>query len=135
MGRTKLNRTVLQARVDSDTSDKLKQMALSLGFQWGEEGNTGAFLDAIAAIPVEKIKQFMSSSDPLERFCDHIPLNLEQKIDCKTKIINLIRQGKNHFREVENFCDGYTVIEIVKCKNELISENVIKEEGAYYHLK
>jgi hypothetical protein len=47
MGRPKLNRTVLQARVNPDTPEKLKQMALELGFQWGTEGNTGAFLDAI----------------------------------------------------------------------------------------
>jgi hypothetical protein len=59
MGRPKLNRTVLQARVDSDTPEKLKQMALKLGFQWGDEGNTGAFLDAIANLSTAKIKHLI----------------------------------------------------------------------------
>lgn len=57
MGRPKLDRTVLQARVDPDTPDKLKQMALKLGYQWGAEGNTGKFLDAIAKIPIDKIRE------------------------------------------------------------------------------
>jgi hypothetical protein len=56
VGRPKLNRTVLQARVNLDTPEKLKQMALGLGFQWGAEGNTGAFLDAIANLSTAKIK-------------------------------------------------------------------------------
>jgi hypothetical protein len=56
MGRTKLDRTVIQARVNSDTPEKLKQMALLLGFQWGAEGNTGKFLDAIAKIPIDHLK-------------------------------------------------------------------------------
>lgn len=60
MGRPKLNRTVLQARVDSDTPGKLKQIALELGFQWGAEGNTGALLDAIAAIETDKIKELLN---------------------------------------------------------------------------
>ena len=53
MGRPKLNREVLQARVDPATIGKLKQMALELGFQWEDDGNTGALLDAIALVPVE----------------------------------------------------------------------------------
>lgn len=57
MGRPKLNRTVLQARVNPDTPERLKQMALKLGYQWGAEGNTGAFLDAIALLPDNKIEQ------------------------------------------------------------------------------
>jgi hypothetical protein len=57
MGRPKLDRTVLQVRVDPDTPDKLKQMSLKLGFQWGDQGNTGKFLDAISSLPAEKIKQ------------------------------------------------------------------------------
>jgi hypothetical protein len=61
MGRKKLNRTVLQVRVSSSTSDKLKQIALELGFQWGAEGNTGALLDAISLIPVAKIKQLIAN--------------------------------------------------------------------------
>lgn len=63
MGRPKLDRTVLQARVNSDTPEKLKQMALELGFQWGDDGNTGAFLDAIATVPVEKIRDLASSGN------------------------------------------------------------------------
>ncbi len=57
MGRPKLERTVLQARVNPDTPEKLKQMALKLGYQWGADGNTGALLDAIAAIPIDKIQK------------------------------------------------------------------------------
>ena len=56
MGRPKLNRTVLQARVNFDTPERLKQMALILGYQWGAEGNTGKFLDAIAKLPTDKIE-------------------------------------------------------------------------------
>lgn len=62
MGRTKLNRINLQVRVNPDTTDKLKQMALILGFRWGGDGNTGALLDAIAAVPVEKIKQLIKTN-------------------------------------------------------------------------
>ena len=47
MGRPKLDRIVLQARVAKDTPDKLKAMALELGYQYGADGNTGKFLDAI----------------------------------------------------------------------------------------
>lgn len=57
MGRPRLNREILQARVDPATKEKLKQMALELGYQWGDDGNTGALLDALALIPVEKLKQ------------------------------------------------------------------------------
>ena len=57
MGRPRLNREILQARVDPATKEKLKQMALELGYQWGDDGNTGALLDAIALIPVEKLNQ------------------------------------------------------------------------------
>jgi hypothetical protein len=56
VGRPKLQRVVLQARVGKDTPEKLKHMALELGFQWGAEGNTGAFLDAIANLSTAKIK-------------------------------------------------------------------------------
>ncbi|MEL6493568.1 MAG: hypothetical protein AAFQ41_00410 [Cyanobacteria bacterium J06623_7] len=64
MGRPKLDRTVLQARVNSDTPEKLKQMALKLGYQWGAEGNTGAFLDAIAQLPAEKIRELINPTTP-----------------------------------------------------------------------
>ncbi|MGL5941740.1 MAG: hypothetical protein ACRC2S_15430 [Waterburya sp.] len=63
MGRPKLERVILQARVNQDTPEKLKQMALDLGFQWGANGNTGKFLDAIAAIPTEKIKYLIIIND------------------------------------------------------------------------
>ena len=59
MGRPKLDRTVLQARVSANTPDKLKAMALKLGYQWGADGNTGQFLDAIAQIPVEKLEELL----------------------------------------------------------------------------
>lgn len=59
MGRPKLERVVLQARVNTDTPDKLKQMALELGFQWGANGNTGKLLDAIAQIPASEIKHLL----------------------------------------------------------------------------
>lgn len=63
MGRPKLNRTVLQARVNSDTPERLKQMALNLGFQWGAEGNTGVFLDTIALLPENEIKKLIKLVD------------------------------------------------------------------------
>ena len=61
MGRPKLNRTLLQVRVDPDTPKKLKQKALELGFVWGAEGNTGKLLDAIASLPLEKIQEVLSN--------------------------------------------------------------------------
>lgn len=63
MGRKKLNRSVLQARVNQNTPDKLKGMALKLGFQYGADGNTGAFLDAIAKVPIEKIRELIINSE------------------------------------------------------------------------
>ena len=60
MGRPKLDRTVIQARVNSDTPEKLKQMALLLGFQWGDDGNTGKLLDAIAEIPAQKLEKLLN---------------------------------------------------------------------------
>lgn len=59
MGRPKLDRTVLQARVAASTPDKLKAMALKLGYQYGADGNTGKFLDALAQIPVEELEQLL----------------------------------------------------------------------------
>lgn len=60
MGRPKLDRTVLQVRVNPDTPEKLKQMALDLGYQWGAEGNTGKFLDDLASLSVEKVKNLLA---------------------------------------------------------------------------
>lgn len=65
MGRPKLSRESLQARVNPETIPKLKQMALELGFQWGDDGNTGAFLDAIALLPVEKIKALINPDNSI----------------------------------------------------------------------
>lgn len=48
MGRKKLDRDSLHARVAPDTPDKLKQIAFNLGFVYGTEGSTGQLLDAIA---------------------------------------------------------------------------------------
>lgn len=49
MGRKKLDRDSLHARVAPDTSDRLKQIAFNLGFVYGDEGSTGQLLDAIAS--------------------------------------------------------------------------------------
>ncbi len=62
MGRPKLDRIVLQARVAKNTPDKLKAMALELGYQYGADGNTGKFLDAIASVPVEEIQKLLCQS-------------------------------------------------------------------------
>ena len=55
MGRKKLNRAILQARVYPDTPDKLKAIALKYGYQYGGDGATGAFLDAIACGEIELV--------------------------------------------------------------------------------
>lgn len=39
--------------------DKLKAMALELGYQYGADGNTGKFLDEIAQVPVEEIEKLL----------------------------------------------------------------------------
>lgn len=56
VGRKKLNRTNLHARVDPSTPSELKDMAKQLGLTYtsktGEiEGSTGKLLDAIAKSP------------------------------------------------------------------------------------
>ncbi|VEP18937.1 hypothetical protein H1P_970010 [Hyella patelloides LEGE 07179] len=61
MGRPKLNRTMIQVRVAPDTPEKLKKIALELGYQWGAEGNTGKLLDAIASLEVEELKRLIES--------------------------------------------------------------------------
>jgi hypothetical protein len=40
-------------------------MALDLGFQWGADGNTGAFLDAIANLSAVQIKSLIHSQPTL----------------------------------------------------------------------
>ncbi len=47
-GRKKLNRHNLHARVAPNTADKLKEIALTLGYIYDNEGSTGQLLDAIA---------------------------------------------------------------------------------------
>jgi hypothetical protein len=59
MGRPKLDSTFLKAMVKNDTTEKLKAIALKLGYQWGSEGNTGKFLDTIANLSIEEIKQLI----------------------------------------------------------------------------
>ncbi len=49
MGRKKLDRGSLHARVAPETPDKIKQIAFNLGFMYGDEGSTGQLLDAIAS--------------------------------------------------------------------------------------
>lgn len=63
MGRPKLNRVNLNVRVNPKTPEKLKQVALQLGYQWGDDGNTGALLDALALLPVEKLKKIVVEND------------------------------------------------------------------------
>lgn len=48
MGRKKLDRDSLHARVAPDTAEKIKQIAFNLGFVYDGEGSTGQLLDAIA---------------------------------------------------------------------------------------
>ncbi|MBD2076256.1 hypothetical protein H6F86_20715 [Phormidium sp. FACHB-592] len=47
-GRKKLDRANLHARVAPSTGEKLKQIALTLGYTYNGEGSTGQLLDAIA---------------------------------------------------------------------------------------
>lgn len=47
-GRRKLNRESLHARVAPETAEKLKEIALKLGYTYNQEGSTGQLLDAIA---------------------------------------------------------------------------------------
>jgi hypothetical protein len=48
MGRKKLDRTTVLARVDSGTSDKVKEIAAKLGYIYDGEGSISQVLDAIA---------------------------------------------------------------------------------------
>lgn len=48
VGRKKLDRTNIHARVGLDTADKLKEIAQKLGYIYNNEGSTGQLLDAIA---------------------------------------------------------------------------------------
>ncbi|WP_414756629.1 hypothetical protein [Anabaena sp. CCY 9910] len=48
VGRKKLDRTNIHARVDPKTADKLKEIAQKLGYIYNSEGSTGQLLDAIA---------------------------------------------------------------------------------------
>ena len=59
-GRKKLGKKPLMARVRPDTPDKLKALALKYGYQYGGDGATGAFLDAIACGELE----LLTSSPP-----------------------------------------------------------------------
>ena len=40
-----------------------KTMALKLGFQYGADGNTGALLDALANLPVDKVKELIVNEE------------------------------------------------------------------------
>lgn len=48
VGRKKLDRVSLHARVEQGTGDKLKEIAQMLGYVYNNEGSTGQLLDAIA---------------------------------------------------------------------------------------
>jgi hypothetical protein len=49
VGRKKLDRTNIHARVDPKTAHKLKEIAQKLGYTYDSEGSTGQLLDAIAS--------------------------------------------------------------------------------------
>ncbi|BAZ17051.1 hypothetical protein NIES4071_89290 [Calothrix sp. NIES-4071] len=49
MGRKKLERTTMLARVASSTPEKVKEIAAKLGYIYGEEGSAGQLLDAVAS--------------------------------------------------------------------------------------
>lgn len=49
VGRKKLDRVSLHARVERGTVDKLKEVAQVLGYIYNDEGSTGQLLDAIAS--------------------------------------------------------------------------------------
>lgn len=61
MGRPKLNKKDLKARVNQDTPEKLKKIALELGYQWGADGNTGAFLDALSDARIADLKKLLNN--------------------------------------------------------------------------
>lgn len=48
-GRKKLGKKQFMARVNPKTPDKLKDLALQFGYQYGDGGATGEFLDALAS--------------------------------------------------------------------------------------
>ncbi|MBW4506375.1 MAG: hypothetical protein KME64_07690 [Scytonematopsis contorta HA4267-MV1] len=48
-GRKKLNRALFGARVADDTPDKIKEIAIKLGYLYNGEGSPGQLLDAIAS--------------------------------------------------------------------------------------
>ncbi|MBP5972837.1 hypothetical protein HW132_08845 [Brasilonema sp. CT11] len=48
VGRKKLDRVNLHARVAPGTGNKLKEIAQTLGYIYDKEGSTGQLLDAIA---------------------------------------------------------------------------------------
>ena len=67
MGRTKLNRASLKVRVEPNTPSKLKQIALALGYQWGADGNTGAFLDDLSDVPAQEIQKLLKRKHLLQK--------------------------------------------------------------------
>ncbi|WP_414552001.1 hypothetical protein [Anabaena sp. CCY 0017] len=49
VGRKKLHRESLHARVAPETSSKLKEIAYALGYIYNQDGSIGQLLDAIAS--------------------------------------------------------------------------------------
>jgi hypothetical protein len=49
VGRKKLGRTSLRARVAPGTPEAIKALALALGFEYGHDGAIGQLFDAIAS--------------------------------------------------------------------------------------
>jgi hypothetical protein len=48
-GRKKLNRALFGARVAEETPEKIKEIAIQLGYLYNGEGSPGQLLDAIAS--------------------------------------------------------------------------------------
>lgn len=65
MGRKKLDRDNLHARVAPGTAERLKEIAYKLGYVYNDEGSTGQLLDAIASgeIVLTQIKSFSKNLD------------------------------------------------------------------------
>lgn len=56
MGRKKQeNRTSFHVRVDKSTPRKLNQLALLMGYKYGDGGAVGEFLDAIAHLDIKLV--------------------------------------------------------------------------------
>lgn len=67
VGRKKLERKQMQARVAEDTPNKLHEIAAAMGYVYGSGASIGSFLDAIAqrklvVIPEEVWKKLVNKT-------------------------------------------------------------------------